>query len=380
MRLMLKILAGLLIAAGLAVSVFFFIKLSTEYTVFGDNAILLDKTSNVGDFIGGVVGTMFSFAGFWILILTLNDQNKSTQKERFESKFFDLLKLHRENVQEMASDGTSGRKELHDIFMQVLKCKEEIGIHFLRRKVEQIYTEDYLSEIKKAIENFNPELNLKDLAKINLAYLITFYGLGAAGRQIIHDLLENRYQLRFSDRTINYMSMKPRLDSDYYSNWCEFMNISRKGQRKRAFELVRKIRNNEKLDDYKDQHLVSFAKKHSYPSNYIKFYGGHQYKLGHYFRHLYQAFSFIDRQKFLSPEEKYFYAKTLRAQLSTHEQALLFVNSLSMLGLVWEIKSGKGRGQGLISKYNLIKNLPGQEIFGIIYKEFYPDVQYEHAQ
>jgi hypothetical protein len=49
--------------------------------------------------------------------------------------------------------------------------------------------------------------------------------------------------------------------------------------------------------------------------------------------------------------DKYEYVKTIRAQLSTHEQALLLVNSLTPIGQGWWKRD-------LIRKYRLVQNLP----------------------
>ena len=71
----------------------------------------------------------------------------------------------------------------------------------------------------------------------------------------------------------------------------------------------------------------------------------------------------------------------LRAQLSTYEQALLFMNSISSIGMKWEYLPEPTDNQKncskLITKYNLIKNLSGNHIFGIHYKNYYPDGSYE---
>ncbi len=376
MRRLLKSIAAITVVMGLLVSGYFFYRLSHNYNVFGDGPILLNDTSHVGNFIGGVVGTMFSFAGFLILVLTLNDQNKSTQKERFESKFFDLLRLHRENVKELEEgNNSSGRKELRDIFMEVLKCKEDLITVFSKRKIEQVYTQSYLQSFQQKLSQTNPDINLLELAKINTAYLITFYGVNADGRQTIKSLLEGKYKPQFIERILEFIAMKPRLESDYFPKWEKVMKLSSKSSRVNAFELIRRLRNSEKLDNGLSRELIQVVEENMYDSDYEKFYAGHQYKLGYYFRHLYQTFTFIDQQSLLNKEEKYFYAKILRAQLSSHEQALLFVNSLSMLGLAWDLCPVKETR--LITRYNLIKNLPGEAIFGIVYKDFYPNVQYE---
>lgn len=62
---------------------------------------------------------------------------------------------------------------------------------------------------------------------------------------------------------------------------------------------------------------------------------GHQIRLGHYFRHLSQTVSYVRDADGFSDFEKYQYAQTIRAQLSTQEQALLLVNSLTPIGHAW---------------------------------------------
>jgi len=76
---------------------------------------------------------------------------------------------------------------------------------------------------------------------------------------------------------------------------------------------------------------------------------GHQSRLGHYYRHLYQMVGYVDQQTI--DIDKYEYVKTIRAQLSTHEEALLLINSLTPVGKDWWQKD-------LIVTYRLVQNLP----------------------
>jgi hypothetical protein len=76
---------------------------------------------------------------------------------------------------------------------------------------------------------------------------------------------------------------------------------------------------------------------------------GHQSRLGHYYRHLYQMIRYVDQQSL--DINKYEYVKTVRAQLSTHEQAMLRVNTRTPLGRVWWEND-------LITAYGLVKNIP----------------------
>jgi hypothetical protein len=76
---------------------------------------------------------------------------------------------------------------------------------------------------------------------------------------------------------------------------------------------------------------------------------GHQSRLGHYYRHLYQMVQYVDQRELKI--NKYSYVKTIRAQLSTHEQAMLLVNSRTPLGRKWW-------SERLIDRYKLVKNIP----------------------
>lgn len=76
---------------------------------------------------------------------------------------------------------------------------------------------------------------------------------------------------------------------------------------------------------------------------------GHQSRLSHYFRHLYQTVKYVDKQEL--DIDKYEYVRILRSQLSIDEEALLMFNSVSRLGATWE-------KDNLITKYRLIKHIP----------------------
>ncbi len=93
---------------------------------------------------------------------------------------------------------------------------------------------------------------------------------------------------------------------------------------------------------------AAFFRKHGKPGRYIPF-QGHQSRLGHYYRHLYQLVGFVHKTDV--PVDKYEYVRTVRAQFSTHEQALFLLNSLTPLGYVWW-------SDGHMLGYKLVKNLP----------------------
>ena len=62
--------------------------------------------------------------------------------------------------------------------------------------------------------------------------------------------------------------------------------------------------------------------------------------------------------------------------MTTHEQAIFFFNSLTSLGAPWEIDIDDNNKK-LVTKFNLVKNLPIGFTGSLDPKEFYPDVFYE---
>jgi hypothetical protein len=90
-------------------------------------------------------------------------------------------------------------------------------------------------------------------------------------------------------------------------------------------------------------------------TNYDKkvvFYGGHQGKLGHYFRQLFYIIEYIDESELFDYEyKKNVIVKSVRIKMSNYEQAILCYNTFTLLGKAWKEKD-------FINKYELIKNIP----------------------
>lgn len=83
----------------------------------------------------------------------------------------------------------------------------------------------------------------------------------------------------------------------------------------------------------------------------------HNHVLGHYFRNLYQALKVIDgyEDDVLPVGEKRKYTSILRAQLSTIELALLFLNCI-------EGVSDEGQFKNLVIDYSMLEHLPIAEL------------------
>lgn len=212
------------------------------------------------------------------LYLTLKDQRESSEIEKFTTKYFELLKFHRDNVQEVLMGEESGKK----VFVNLIREFREA-----------------LSQVKDIAARHHLHHSPQQL--IEIAYYILFIGVGPNSSRMLKIALKN-FNTPFVDNleeTLNQTVLKEEI------------------KKKRQFK-------------------------------YLPF-EGHQSRLGHYYRHLYQTVKFVDAQNI--DIDKYDYVKTIRAQLTTHEQALLFLNSFSSMGKKW-------REEHLLLKYKMVKNIP----------------------
>jgi hypothetical protein len=176
-----------------------------------------EAAAQLGSFVGGYVGATFALIGVVLLFSTLKNQSRAFSKQNFENKYFELIKLHRENVAELELQGASGRK-LFVLLIRELRCALKI--------------------IKEIAEASNLQLTHREL--LHLAYYCLFFGVGPNSSRM----------LRIS------LSQSPKDFVDAIENALNAAGTKEEVQKERAF-------------------------------GYVPF-EGHQSRLGHYYRHLYQ--------------------------------------------------------------------------------------------
>ena len=157
---------------------------------FWTGEIAMEMTGLAGDFIGGVIGTIFSAGAFVWAYITLIEQQKKQSSDRLENRFFELLDLHRRNVDEMDFDATGrvcdpntlsvsnhhhkGKAVFREIFRQITSCRNELAPFFKVRR--EIYEEAYLEALKN--NPFIQENGIKDLvqlALLDVSYCFVFF-------------------------------------------------------------------------------------------------------------------------------------------------------------------------------------------------------------
>jgi hypothetical protein len=278
----------------------------------------------------------------------------------------------------------SGRKTFNFILGQVADCIKDISPFFERFQAEEIYTKEYL----KVIQTYQKErlfIDLVQLAHCDIAYSIVYFGVSHHDLTTFNRIFENKYNQVFLTYLSFVIKNKPHPDADLNDWWSKFIKVHLSNILDKLYLMIYQQRQHPLANVYADlewypnlDELRMINEKRPF-----KYYGGHQFKLGHYYRHLFQSVKYIDEQKPLTYKEKYEYLKTLRAQLSTPEQYLLFFNSISSIGRAWELKQLTGTpfenfNCYLITKYNFIKNIPDTFYIDFIQiKHYYPLVEFE---
>jgi hypothetical protein len=124
------------------------------------------------------------------------------------------------------------------------------------------------------------------------------------------------------------------------------------------------------LSDILLNHYISEAIKnnndlrHAIIEGYGKFYESYETSISHYFRLIYRALQWIDAS---TVDNKEFYSKIIRAQLSSQELLLLFYDALSEEGIGME---------RLVVKYHLLKHCPIPRLADASHKLLYHEAAY----
>lgn len=304
-----KMIACTVIGIGIVIVFILIIILCSDGFTFWTGTTDYVTTSYIGAFIGGTVGTLCTFLNAYLLYQTLSAQSKfnihisrHNIKEVFISRYYELLHIHHEIVNQFRIESDEGRqvfKTFFNEFRLIFEC-----------------VDNYLSEILQ----WDQDLLIE----------------GSEEKKIF-DFVNS-----IDTKNYNFEKFKIAYSYGYFLYGC--MN----------FSMCEGIEEPEELLNQRLAHYVRCKLNKKIPED------GRNYLLGHYFRQLYMCVRSIDDTKLLSESEKYAFVKMLRAQMSDYEQILLYYNSLSPMGYAWQKPLGEtdSTQMCLLCKYRIIKNVP----------------------
>lgn len=377
---------GIILAVSAIISGILFYILYKDGVTIG-SPVNMTITGQIGDYIGGTIGTIFAGAGFWLLLVTLRQQIKTNNLNEFDSQFSKMLLISQQNVNGMEIDASrllpnsdklyisprkySGKDVFQLFYYQFVTCRNELVP--ILSKSKKIYEKEYESEIRNSLLIKKREINIYELAKIDICFSIVFFGTNSEGLDILRRLFHGRYKENVINKILKFISLKPAFDKQINQRWLKFDTYTSPRNLIEHIEDIYQWRDHQTIPNYAPKFLDSIG----YRSNFVKYYTGFHHLVGHYFRQLYQLICSVDGSKLLDENSKYNKIKLVRAQMSNYEQIVFFLNSLSYFGRVWEFDSLNKSNINLITKYKLIKNIPNQRLFGIDVKHYYPNINFE---
>jgi len=286
------------------------------------------QSGQVGDTFGGISAPFIGSAAAILTFLAFYMQLKANQmhsrqfvldkkdklRDKHEERIFFLIAQNRNIVENMTiGKDVSGARCFSQMNLEYRVIYEIVQGFFSDRKDDH----DFMA---------------------NISYLILFNGLTVTSEQLNNAVFKD----------------VPRMDEliRLFDN-IEYINLS-------GFHGFEKLPNRQQIDGLLNE------------LGYVPI-QGHTDRLGHYFRNFFHILKYTNSlsSSLMSELDKYEIIKSLRSQLTSDEQIIVYFNSISFYGTPM-------RDAGYIITYQLIKNipLPLVEFAGDIRKR-YPEVDFE---
>jgi hypothetical protein len=287
------------------------------------------KVGAYGDLIGGIMNPIVGFIAIIAASLAFYAQyeaNKQIQDQfkiqQFESQFFEMLRLHRANIDEIKIvgyemitstsilKGTNGASDITTITVSRQPRTTEGRKVFVTMVTELVACIELLR-----LYNINWGLNINEHSLFKLAY--EFFFFGSKSEVVSSNVIDSN--------VIDNFRIELNKISDFHKNSA--------GEKNRF-------------------HGVNGA-----PIKlYIKYqpFSGHENRLGHYYRHLYSTVKYVvnkEKEGLIDYKQTREYLKILRSQMSNDEQLMLYYNYIIGFGKDWE-------NEGYLTKYRMLHNLP----------------------
>ncbi|SFF31989.1 putative phage abortive infection protein [Sunxiuqinia elliptica] len=297
-----------------------------EESISFSSAVDSEKFSQFGDFIGGIIGSIWSLAGVILFYVALTEQKKDIQINR------KTLETQVEALQQQIKEFKLQRIELEE--------------------TRKVFTEQSITLKNQRFEN-------------------TFFQLLSLHHEIIDKLnfikksggfRENRHLEKREVLSQAFIDLNHRI---------EYINSTNKQD---EYGQIISTPNEAQTLEVAESRLME-----AYDTFYFN-----EYKqlLSHYFRNIYHVYKFIFTNRLIEKKEKQFYASIVRAQLSSDELFLILYNSLkkglgypNFLFLIKEFDVMQNFDFGLIEKYKFHKEIYTRWIASVT-----PEFDYEEQK
>ena len=292
------------------------------FATYSGSIAFNSETGAIGDTFGimnpfvAIAAALITFAAFWVQYQANQSMLNENRKQQIITRFYEMLKIHRENVKELEWIQTiySPKATHYPIPSEELSTKKG------RPKFSYYLTEFDL--IYRILDILAPKLKRRE--KITKAYNIFYYG----GK-------DNFFNYELRSKLFKSLA---NTDENAFSE--EIQNIFTPYPNSEKTKIITEI----------------LFQNRKYFISQPPFYG-HFEELHNYYRHLFLMVKTIanEDEKFIPYPEKRELLNILRAQLSNREQIMLFYNWFSGNGTEWE--ETRDKGNHFFTKYRMIHNI-----------------------
>lgn len=372
-----------------------------KITDIAEKGLLGDSFGGLSNPIVAISGVIITGLAFYAQYRANEDVRNQFKFQQFDNHVYKLADIYRDNIVRWKKLD----KKLNLVFedrLVAISILETYNIlldemsQFINywkesKKENDIISISYKNELTKLLLDYNESLSveLKDIiektVKSEITYLVLFFGVEDRGRVNIILHCESKYNSTFIMDMTNYFSYKVSIidqESPDKSAKLHVFKIQKQPQdfNNWPYTFLSIITENENLVT---ANMKEPLKDVVFPH---KYYNGCETILAHHFRNLHSTYKYINDFNSIDYQKRWkVHAKLIRTQSTNAEQILFFLNSICLLGREWELKHVTSRSnpdvvlinKRLVTKYDIIKNIPQGDRRKYNIELYYPDIEWE---
>lgn len=326
---------------------FIFALFGPHYFIDLPNDFSQDRSANIGNTVNGltapfvaIAAAILTFMAFFIQFRANQEMLKNNAKQQEERQFYRMLEIHMDNVGELEWKILRDATE-YDLY----------GINFFK-KLFPSYLKDYSPNSQLGFVKKLDHISTKGSAVFRL-YLNEFLLIQTCYLEKGIQNFSNAYEIFFEG----------------IENACIDRKIDKSIEINNLLECVKKYVNRPE----KESELSEDLKKMCSVQGRCNVFIGHRDVLNSYYRHLYHTVAYVADSKIFDDDEKKKFLKILRSQMTSEEQAMLFLNWLSGYGSEWECEN-KNIKNHFFTKYKMIHNIELNDIQKVVTEQKLKDL------
>ncbi len=300
----------------------------------------LEGRGQIGDYFGGImgpfvglIGAILTFAAFYIQYQANEEQKKALAEQakeikkqqaqqridRFEQRFFEMLKIHRENAEGMKFVGTPFASK-DRVGAAIRQNPREYRHHEVAEAINVEF--EAVFKLLEMLMNSNLISVVSPFDRANLAYGLVFAGKPNETKDLRLPIISKDKIVEVHD-AFDSLTQRNSSASETRKSWDMLVSIKIWNEMPNAAKAPQMLR-------------------------------GYSSQLSAYYRHLFQMVDQLEKFQAdgFTDCDRIRYAKLLRAQFTDEDQLLFYYNSL------WQGVGDDWWDRGFITKYKLIKQVP----------------------